>query len=192
MSTSPSQCYPTDTMSLPLQYLLHVEEPVLHDCRYEDVGGFLGETERYPERLTLGGFIATGEAGCVLASSDGIAIGVLDQDALSANGSVLPRRAVLDSGHIGDPIVLSDALRSELDMYDYRNGGEDFMAAVVHPSPLDAYLREDYRSSFEGPMPREWQRQYAIRQAVGAECQEAMIDWSIDPRYRQPGDFLCA
>ncbi|KPA75593.1 hypothetical protein ABB37_08469 [Leptomonas pyrrhocoris] len=120
--------------------------------------------------------------------------------------------SVIDSGHVSDPIYVSrepdilaaypshmneeeeggDAYSSEGDDEDDDLGEE--MAVVVQPfmdevpaTQEDVRLSERHRC---WPKGREWDRQTAIRAAVGATAQEALLDLGVDPRYRRPGDFL--
>jgi hypothetical protein len=117
---------------------------------------------------------------------------VAHQEVVDAGGV-----SVLDSGHVSEPIritgVFDDPLEREEgeEEVDHR---ESAMAVVVQPfvDELPATMAEARKGEARRCLPkgREWDRQAAIRFATGPTVQEAIVDLGIDPRYRQPGDFL--
>lgn len=118
-------------------------------------------------------------------------------DAYAAGGV-----SVVDSGHVAAPIIISASAVDSSPSEGYWGGEEDesdasdteAMAVVVLPfadevlaSSEAVRVSEAQRCWSRG---REWDRQAAIRSAVGATAQEAIVTLGIDRRYRQPGDFL--
>eukprot|EP00796_Vickermania_ingenoplastis_P009125 gene9125-6413_t len=116
-----------------------------------------------------------------------------------------PVAAVFDSGHLTDPVLLCDERALAAAVQDGGLGlpvNEQEVVAAVLVQPL---VEEVLLGQAETPAPgpgafvfcgsvgsryREWQRQKAIRVAVGVTSQEALIDLKIDPRYRRPGEYL--
>lgn len=111
--------------------------------------------------------------------------------------------SVLDSGHVSAPIYITSQadivaayLKSvEDDEHEDDNEGmKDAVAVVVQPFaeelPATAEALRQSEACRLLPRGREWDRQAALRAAVGPTAQEAIVDLGIDPRYRQPGDFL--
>ncbi|KAK7202089.1 hypothetical protein NESM_000277600 [Novymonas esmeraldas] len=114
--------------------------------------------------------------------------------------------SVLDSGHVSAPIHISAV--EDGHVHHNTNGGgeeeeeecdrdgdwaaEETLAVLVRPFadevPISAEALRVAEAQRRWPKGREWDRQTAIRHAVGATVQEAIIDLGIDPRYRRPGD----
>lgn len=107
--------------------------------------------------------------------------------------------AVLDGGHLDEPIVLAGTTPMPASSpLPVEAGG---VAVLVRP--IEAELRQAASNVDSGvervhaphkpallPRGREWDRQRAIQNAVGPTAQEAIIDLQLDPRYRHPGEYV--
>ncbi|CAD2220266.1 hypothetical protein ADEAN_000778100 [Angomonas deanei] len=111
----------------------------------------------------------------------------------SSNGAEGKMFIVRDDGHICSPIELHSIQQNPSDGVYYDDMREDEVAVLVKPfldelpSVADRTYNERERVISKG---REWDRQYAIRAAVGTTAQETLLDLDVDPRYRHPGERL--
>ncbi|KPI83332.1 hypothetical protein ABL78_7641 [Leptomonas seymouri] len=114
---------------------------------------------------------------------------VAHREAISAGGV-----SVMDSGHVSEPICITGELNATDARSDGGAGASEEVSVVVYPfiDELPATVEDVRHAELHRRLPkgREWDRQAAIRSAVGATAQEALLDLGLDPRYRQPGDLL--
>lgn len=97
--------------------------------------------------------------------------------------------ALVDSGHFGDPIFIATAAEAA-------NTAASATAVTVRPIACEVGQQEEGWVTPHPPPPaslprgREWDRQRAIAAAVGPTARDAIIDLDLDPRYRQPGEYV--